>query len=220
MNKNLGYFLEFLFLAGLFLVVSYIVQSNSIWFENNIGNGPAGIVLFFAFLITSVVVTPISAIPLIPLATSLWGWVDTWFLLFVGWTLGGFCNFIIAKKWGVPIVKRIVSMEKVNEVERHIPKKNLFWGLVLLRAIGQVGIVGYATGLFLHIGKRKYILATFLGILIFSLPIAYLGTFPYKELVTYVGVSTFILLLIFIFVIRKRNLFSGVKEFVNDTSQK
>ncbi len=218
MNKNLGYFLEFLFLAGLFLVVSYIVQSNKVWFESNIGNGPAGILLFVVFLIISVIVTPISAIPLLPLATSLWGWVDTWFLLSVGWTLGGFCNYLIAKKWGVPIVKKFVSMEKVNEVERHIPRGNIFWGLVLLRSIGQVGIVGYATGLFLHIGKRKYLLATYLGVLIFSLPIAYLGTFPYQKLVTYVGVSTFILLLIFVFIIRKRNLLKGVKGFANDSS--
>jgi uncharacterized membrane protein YdjX (TVP38/TMEM64 family) len=205
MKKNTKYLLEFLFLIVLFLIVTYFVETNLGWFESKIGDGYFGFIVFLLILIITIVVAPVSSIPFVPLTTHLWGWVLTGVILTIGWSFGAILAFYLARKYGVPFVKKFVSMERVYKMESHIPRSNLFWGTVLLRIIGQIAVVSYALGLFTTMKYKRYIYATFLGIAPFSFFIAYLGNFPLKNMVLALAVLGVLLIIGLVIVYRRKN---------------
>ena len=108
------------------------------------------------------------------------GWMLTGILNIVGWMIGSWIAFIIARKYGVKLVKKFISIEKTHEIENKIPKEHLFWSVVLLRVIIPIDILSYALGLFTKMSTRSYLLATLIGITPFAFIWAYLGGFPFK----------------------------------------
>ena len=43
----------------------------------------------------------------------------------VGWSIGSIIVFCISRKYGVPLIKRFISLKKLNKLESKIPKENL-----------------------------------------------------------------------------------------------
>ena len=151
----------------------------------------------FVFLeFVSTVLAPVTTIPLIPIASNLWGWQIAGALSVLGWFLGAMVAFEIARRYGIPIVKKFVPLKNLRSFEGMIPEKNLFWGVVFLRLIIPVDILSYTLGLFSRIGRGKYALATFIGIIPFSFLIAYLGTvtLKYQIIALVVGSTAFIII--------------------------
>ncbi len=168
-------------IIGLFLIVllfilsSYFVKENIGFIKNLIGNNFLGILIYILISIIAIVIAPISMMPLIPLASNIWGWFYSAIFNILGWFLGSIIVFWISRKYGVPLIKKFISLEKINKLESKIPKENLFLDIIFLRMIIPVDILSYALGLFSKVDFKTYALATIIGITPFAFVFSYLG---------------------------------------------
>jgi len=162
----------------LFIFLSFYIQTNLSIFTRLIGSSVLGMTIYVLLLIVESVIAPISGVPLVPLASNLWGWKIAGFLTVIGWLIGAIFCFLIARRFGVPIVKRLVPIEKLNKLEKHSNNYNLFWGIVFLRIAIPSDILSYAIGLFSNIDLKKYSVATLIGFAPLAFIVAYAGTMP------------------------------------------
>lgn len=161
----------------LFVLVSYIVRNNVGNFLSILDMGLWSMLIYVFFGIVATVVAPVSATPLIPIATELWGWFIAGILSIIAWTIGAAIAFFIARRWGVPVVKKFISLKRLRTYEKMVPEESLFWTIVLLRIILPVDLLSYVLGIFSTIKFKRYILATIIGISPFAFIFAYVGTF-------------------------------------------
>jgi len=167
-------------ISAIFLVSSYFADIYSIEIQNSIGEGSIGLLLFFLINILAVVLAPFTTLPLIPIASALWGWFLTGIFLIISWTIGSQIAFYLSRRFGRKLVVKFINIDKLNILESRIPKENVFWSLVLLRMIVPVDVLSYAVGLFSKIKNKLFISATFVGIIPFAFIFAYVGTLPTK----------------------------------------
>ena len=162
-----------------FVLFSYFIQTKMEFFEGLVVGGWVGMVVYVLLKIVATVFAPITVLPLIVLATGLWGvWVAA-FLTIIGWTLGSVIAFGVARKFGVPIVKRFISLDEIYEFQERVNIGNGFWSVIFLRMIVPVDVLSYALGLFSKIGFWTYALATVIGVIPFAFAFAYLGEVHY-----------------------------------------
>ncbi|PIO08689.1 hypothetical protein COU59_00475 [Candidatus Pacearchaeota archaeon CG10_big_fil_rev_8_21_14_0_10_34_12] len=180
MNDKTKSFLGLITILALFVLMSYLVRQNINFFSNLIGENVMGVFVYIFITIVAVVVAPISMVPLIPLASNLWGWIPAGIFTYLGWASGSFIVFYISRKFGVPLIKKFISLKEIYKFESKIPKENLFMDLVLLRMIIPVDILSYALGLFSKVNFKIYSLTTLIGILPFTFIFSYLGTITLK----------------------------------------
>ena len=134
--------------------------------------------VYIFIVILAVVIAPVSALPLLPVASQLWGWFLAGIFGIIGWTIGGLIAFEISRKYGVPLVKTLIPLEDLYKIEKKIPSKNIFWSIVFLRLLFPVDILSYALGLFSKISRKDFILTTLIGVTPFAFAWAYLGSLP------------------------------------------
>ena len=163
----------------LFVMFSYFVQTNLGFFEGLMVDGILGMMIYVLLKIIATVFAPVTALPFIVLAVGLWGFEVAVFLTALGWTLGGMIDFLLARKFGVSIIKKLVPLEDVYKFEERVNVGNSFWSVVFLRMIVPVDVLSYGLGLFSRIDFWKYSLATFIGVIPFAFTFAYLGKMPY-----------------------------------------
>lgn len=166
-------------IASLFIFSSYIVRNNIETISNFIGNDFIGISIYLLISIIAIVIAPIGMTPLIPLASNLYGWFPAGLIHIIGWSIGSFIVFYICRRWGVNLVRKFVSVEKLTEYENKIPEENMFFGIIVLRTIVPVDILSYALSLFTKVSFRTYAIATVIGIIPFAFVLSYLGTVPF-----------------------------------------
>ena len=176
-NKNLGMLAGILILI-VFILVSYFLQTNMEFFEKNLDLGIFGIFLYVFITVFATVVAPISAIPLLPVAVFLWGWFYAAILSVIAWTIGSVIAFIIARKYGISIIKKFISLDKISYYESFIPKKDLFLGIILMRIFLPVDLLSYLLGIFSKVNLRTFTLATFIGVIPFAIILSYVGSLP------------------------------------------
>ena len=124
--------------------------------------------------------------PLIPIASNIFGWVLTAILSIIGWTIGALVAFELSRKYGVFLVKKFISLKQIEKYEKLIPEKNIFWGIVFLRIAVPVDILSYVLGLFSHIKFRTYAIATLIGISPAAFIFAYAGTLELRiQIITF-----------------------------------
>jgi uncharacterized membrane protein YdjX (TVP38/TMEM64 family) len=118
-------------------------------------------------------------------AVHAWGRVIAALVTTAGWTAGSLIGFLIARRWGYPIVRRITSIERLRGMKRYIPE-DLFWSITVVRLVLPMDLISYAVGLFTDIGWSKYIAATALGLMPSALLLAWLGKLPHAyELIAF-----------------------------------
>ena len=177
-NKTVvGGFLGILFVVLLFIFASYVATK----YEDSItllvsDNNTLSMVYYVIFTAVAVVIAPISTLPLIPLASAMWGWFVVGLLSIAGWVLGSQIAFFLARRYGKSLVQKMVSFEKLERFEKSLPETNIFWTVVLLRMTVPVDVLSYAVGLFSKIKSSTYFLATLLGVIPFAFIFAYTGT--------------------------------------------
>lgn len=169
-------FLGLLIIGILFILSSYFVKENIDFVRSFIGNDFIGIIIYILITILAIVVAPIGILFLIPVASNIFGWFPTAIFNIVGWFLGSIIVFWISRKYGVPLIKKFISLEKINKLESKIPKENLFIDIILLRMIIPVDVLSYALGLFSKVDFKTYAWATIIGITPFAFVFSYLGT--------------------------------------------
>lgn len=133
-----------------------------------------GAAIYVLALVASVVLLPLSSLPLLPLATRCFGVPLTALLSATGWWIGCLIAFQIARL-GRGYLERVTSMAAVDRIEEKIPNDVGFGGIVVLRMILPVDVVSFALGLLKHLRFRTYATASLLGILPFSLVWSYAG---------------------------------------------
>ncbi|MFQ5531808.1 MAG: TVP38/TMEM64 family protein, partial [Candidatus Nanoarchaeia archaeon] len=178
-KKELTAVFEIILIIIAFIVLSWLIQTNLDFFEKYIGSSVYGMFVYFIITIIAIVIAPVSMLPLITIATNLWGIIPTVILNVTGWTIGSLIAFLLARKYGVPIVKRLISLDKIYAIEKKIPQENLFWSVVFFRMVIPADILSYALGLFSKMKTSHYTLATLIGVTPFAFVFAYLGIFPW-----------------------------------------
>ncbi len=165
-------------IALIFIISSYLVQSNGLLIENYLENKPLALPIYLLITILAIVLAPVSIIPLMPIATMLWGPFHAGLISLIGLTIGSIIAFMVARKYGRPLLIKFLDIKKMQKIENYIPKENVFWTIILLRITIPADILSYALGLFSKISLTRYTLATLIGIIPFAFIYSYLGTIP------------------------------------------
>ncbi|QQR65420.1 TVP38/TMEM64 family protein [Candidatus Kaiserbacteria bacterium] len=158
-----------------------------------------GIVAYTLVAVLTTVIAPLNSIPLMPIATNIWGPIITALASIVGWLIGALIAFGISRKYGRGLVEKIFSREKVDAFEKRVPQQNLFWSIVFLRMAVPVDMLSYILGLFSTISWTTYTFATLIGITPFAFVLAYTGMLPFRYQVMGMAVA-----LIALFTLYKR----------------
>ena len=152
-----------------------------------------GLFLYLSLNVVDALVAPGATLPLIPVASRAWGRAPAALATTAGWTAGSLVAFMIARRWGYPVVQRLTSMKRVRNLRRFIPK-NLFWSIVLVRLILPMDVISYALGLLADIRLWEYLLATALGLTPSAFVLSYLGELPHAYELIALAVAGFLLL--------------------------
>lgn len=201
LNDKAKGILGVLIIVVFFILSSYFVKENLGFFTGLIGNSFSGVLAYILITIIAIVIAPISMIPLIPIASNVFGWFYSAIFNIIGWFFGSIIVFWISRKYGMPLIKKFVSMDKLFKLESKIPKENMFFSIVILRMVTPVDVLSYALSLLSNIKFRTYALATFIGIIPFSFVFSYLGTVPiYYQLLGLIGVGLVVFLIRNVFV--------------------
>lgn len=142
------------------------------WIEQHSAIGALVYVLAGA---ASVVVLPLSSLPLVPLATRLWGVWLAGALSAAGWWLGALLAFWIARA-ARPSLERFVSLSALDRLEHSIPADVGFATIVVLRMLLPVDVTSFALGLLHELRFTTYAIASLIGILPFSFAWSYAGS--------------------------------------------
>ncbi|MEX0930914.1 MAG: VTT domain-containing protein, partial [Candidatus Paceibacterota bacterium] len=132
-------------------------------------------VIYVLLLVSAVVFMPLTIMPIIPFAATLFGPFITVMLSIIGWTIGAVIAFLISRYAARPVLARFVSFEKLDAVTESMPHNAHFFIIILMRLSMPVDIVSYALGLSKNIKLFEYVLATAIGVSWFSFAFAYLG---------------------------------------------
>ncbi|MEZ4103828.1 MAG: VTT domain-containing protein [Candidatus Paceibacterota bacterium] len=188
-------FIKIILIAIFFIIALLITNFFQTEISAYLDFGYWGMIFYVLLGITATVLAPISTIPLIPVATALWGAFITATLSVIAWSIGAVIAFVLARNYGKPILKKYVDIKKVSQYENLFGEKYIFWNIVLLRMMIPVDILSYAIGLFSSINLRSYIMATIIGITPFAFVLAYL---PDMDLSKQIPIGIFIIFIAFL----------------------
>ncbi|WP_375771136.1 VTT domain-containing protein [Archangium gephyra] len=152
-------------LAWLLAKAGPVIEAHPFW----------GAALFLLLSAFSAMLAFFSSAVLVPVAIHTWGEAVCVLLLWCGWMLGGAGAYVIARSWGRPVVRRLVSGELLGRYEERISRHSSF-GLVLLFQLAVPSeIPGYVLGLARY-GLRKYLRVLALAELPYAVGTVYLGS--------------------------------------------
>lgn len=179
----------------LFIFLSYILQNNLDFFKKNLDFGFFGMLIFVILLVLSIVVAPVSALPFFSIASNMWGWITAGILGVIGWTLGSVIAFVLARKYGVELVKKVLPIKKIYTFQGKISEEHLFWTVVFLTMVVAADGISYFFGLFSKISLRNYTLATIIGLIPFTFAAAYLGALSFNYMIAFFTIAMIIFIM-------------------------
>ena len=162
-----------------FTLLSYLVQVNFDFFEKLVVGNQFGLVVYVFLNFVGIVIAPVTVLPLIIIVAEFWGWFIAGFVTWIAWIFGSVVAFLIARKLGVPIVRRFISLDKLYNFENKFSFTRSFLGVLLLRMIIPVEVLSYGLGLFSRISFWKYTFASAIGLLPIAFLFGYLGVIPF-----------------------------------------
>jgi len=194
------------FVIVLFVLISYFTQQNTQAIKEIISSGGSlGIFIYILITIIAIVAAPLTSIPLIPLVVQVWGIFLTSIFSIIGWTIGSLGAFWVARTFGVSIVSKIESLEKIRVIAKKIPEKKTFWYMIFLRMTIPVDILSYALGLFTNVSWKMFFITTFLGVIPVTFLFAHVGFLPIKMQIPLMGAGV-VLIIFFFFFQSRRNI--------------
>ena len=174
-NKIISLFV----IAFVFVLAAYLTQRNEEAVRALVaGGGKLGVLIYILITVLAIVAAPLTSIPLIPLAVRIWGIFPTSVFSVIGWTLGSLGAFWVARKFGVSLVSKIESVERIRSIAERVPKKKMFWYLIFLRMTIPVDVLSYALGLFTGVSWKMFFITTFLGVIPVTFVFSYVGSLP------------------------------------------
>ncbi len=171
-----------LFLFALIVII--LVAAFSYYFQNiildsveNLGgyfekNKVFGVILFLGISSFSVLLSPLTSVPLVPSAILVWGKFPTFLLLIAGWTVGGILAYFIGSYSREKILKHFTSFRKIEYYKKTMSLHSQFITVLFFRLAIPSEIAGYTLGI-IRYNFSKYLLATFLAELPFAFFVIY-----------------------------------------------
>ena len=163
-----------IFLLVLFVVAGYYSSVYEGFLIRSIGQyGILGMALYVVGALIAEIIPSIVFLPLVPVAVTLWGSFLAAILSIIAWTLGSAIIFLLVRRYGHPLVARLLGEGKLKAVVKMLPTHHIFLGVVLMRVALPVDLVSYALGLFNIMSFKAYLAATFIGIVPFAFAFSY-----------------------------------------------
>jgi uncharacterized membrane protein YdjX (TVP38/TMEM64 family) len=182
-------YLWLIVVGGVLLSAVLLVHAHADSIRDFIDQQPAwGLLLYVLLNILDALIAPGATLPLIPVASRVWGPILTAFVTTAGWTSGSLIAFLVARRWGAPMVEKMTSMRRVREMKRYIPE-DLFWSIVLVRLVLPMDIISYVLGLFTKMGWARYAGATAIGLAPPAFLLAFLGKLPHAYEIIAFGIG-------------------------------
>jgi uncharacterized membrane protein YdjX (TVP38/TMEM64 family) len=130
--------------------------------------GPLAPLVYILLKMATYIFAPLSSGPIQLSAGILFGFVPGLTYTMIGEVAGGAVSFIIARRFGRPVVQRLVGQEGMGRVDRFVGQlggwKALVYARIFLAAIYD--FVSYAAGFTQSITLLQYVLvSTFVGII-------------------------------------------------------
>lgn len=179
----------------IFVVLAQLAQTHRAMLQElTLQTGILGVLSYVGLLALAIVVAPISTAFLLPIAANSWGPFLAAVYSISGWTIGSLIAFLLARKFGLRWVGQFGPIQKIRSLEASLPKKNVFWYVVLLRLAFPVDVLSYALGLFSSMTFRAFFWSTVIGVTPFSFLFAYasVSTVWAQGAVALLGVVVFI----------------------------
>lgn len=155
-----------------FSSVQEAFYDTAIFFERYVGqNELLGFLIFLLIAILSALLSPLTNVPMIPVAIVLWGVAPTMIILFVGWLIGDIIAYYVGRYVGGPLFRYIISAKRFDKWVAEIQRHTRFYMLLLLR-IALPAELGYAFGI-MRYPFVKYMAITFIAEIPFVLITTY-----------------------------------------------
>lgn len=167
-----------LVLIVLFVAASFFARSSHEQIVQYLDFGIAGMAVYVLAGVVIALVSPMSIIPLIPIASALWGPLLTALLSVLIWTGEAALAFAIARYLGQPFVARLVDIRTISKYEKILGEKHIFWNIAFMRLALPIDLISYAIGLFTSIKLSLYIAASAAGIIPFAFLVTYASEAP------------------------------------------
>lgn len=143
--------------------------------------------LFIALAAASALLSLFSSAALIPVAIHIWSNEMTLVLLMAGWMAGGIGAYSIGRYAGLPLVRKLVSAERLEHYQAITKERSRFGLVFLFRFLLPAEITGYILGIARY-PLGKYLLVTFLSELPFAFIAIYLSrAFVDKNTLVFLG---------------------------------
>ena len=188
-------FLKLVLLVLFFVLAVFLAQYYQQEIIKYLDFGYLGMLIYVLLGITSTVIAPVNTLPLIPIATALWGGLVSALLNITAWTLGAIITFLLSRQYGKPFLEKYSNLDKIAKYENILGTKYIFWNLVVLRIMIPVEVLSYAIGLFTSVKLTTYASATFIGVMPFAFILSYTPTLP---LAFQIGTGTLVLIFIYL----------------------
>lgn len=168
-----------LFVLALFLFASYFSHVYNDVLIKSLGDyGAASMAIYIVGATITTVIAPLSFLPALPIAVTLWGSTLAALLSIIAWSLGAAIAFLLARRYGQPLVRHFVGEQRMKYLSGFLPSHRIFLAVMLLRIVFPVDFLSYALGLFNVIRFWPYMAATVIGITPFAFIFANLASIP------------------------------------------
>lgn len=196
----------------ILLTLSFFFDTPRMYAEEYLGESKAvtGAVYTMLIIVTTVF-APFAGLPLAPSVSIIIGPFLTALYSILGWAIGAYIAFFIARYLARPYLSRFVDTERLERYESYIPETHLFWWLIFLRVVMPVDILSYAIGLTSTIRFPLYAITTAIGIAPFSFIWAYGGNAALERdyfalfIIAAAGLTLFLFSCSFYYARRRRN---------------
>ncbi|MFA4817174.1 MAG: VTT domain-containing protein [Parcubacteria group bacterium] len=167
----------FAVILGLMFYASSEAQSALVKYADSIGayfraNAILGGIIFIAVSALAVLLSPFSSVPLVPSAIMAWGNFTAFWLLYLGWIIGGVIAYFVGSFFSEKIIKRFIPLEKVDYYRERISANSQFWLVFLFRLAIPSEAASYTLGI-IRYDFWKYFAVTILTEIVFALFVVY-----------------------------------------------
>ena len=185
-----------------------------------ISAGPWGPVVYVFMMIVAVVIAPVPSSPLAIFAGTVFGtwWGFLWTM--IGSLIGSMIDFWIARRFGRPVVVKLVSEKKLSSIEKKFSEHNLIATVFVLRLLPLplFDAVSYAAGL-THMSIRGFTVATVFGLMPLIFLFSYMGDLLSENLMAFIAAVVALSISIFVFARIYYNHKNGTNESKNSFSK-
>ncbi|MBI4049926.1 MAG: VTT domain-containing protein [Candidatus Doudnabacteria bacterium] len=163
------------FLAAIFSASTYLqdvfFRFTDVLARFVAAHGFWGVLIFVGLAALSAMLGAVSSIPLVPSAVLIWGIPQTLALLLSGWVIGNVFSFGVGRRFGYPLVQRVVGRQRLSAWLSSLESRLSFFVLLLFR-LTTPSETGYVFGI-LKYNFWKYLLITMLS----EIPIALIAVY-------------------------------------------